>query len=97
MFTLYLQIGLIYFIIGIGVALISYFILKKRTFGKFVGTLIIALIGSYLGGVFEFYFQDIIHYLTNLNNAVNVFPPIITSIVLLWIYTKIFSHRIDED
>ena len=89
MFTFYFNIGLIYLLIGFGVALFSYFIFKKKVLGKFIGALVIALIGSYLGGVLEFIFKDIIAYLTNLNNSVNIFPPLISSIVLMWIYTKV--------
>ncbi len=80
---------MIYLLIGFAVALISYFIFKKKVPGKFPGALIIALIGSYLGGVLEFVFKDLIDYLTNLNNSVNIFPPLIGSFILMWIFTKV--------
>lgn len=57
--------------------------------GNFLGALIVALIGSYLGGVLEFVLKDIIYFLSNLNNSVNIFPPLITSIILMWIFTKV--------
>jgi len=89
LFSFYFNIGLAYFIIGFAVALISYFLFKKMVLGKFIGALIIALIGSYLGGVLGYVFKDVIDFLSNINNSVNIFPPLITSIVLLWIFTKV--------
>ena len=89
MFSFYFNIGLIYLIVGFSVALVSYFIFKKMVLGKFLGALVVALIGSYLGGVLEFVLKDIIYFLSNLNDSVNVFPPLITSIILMWIYTKV--------
>lgn len=89
MFSFYFNIGLIYLIVGFAVALVSYFIFKKRVLGKFIGALVVALIGSYLGGVLEFVLKDIIDFLTNLNDSVNIFPPLITSIILMWLYTKV--------
>ena len=89
MFSFYFNIGLIYLLIGFAVALISYFAFKKMVLGKFIGALIVALIGSYLGGVLEFVLKDIIYFLSNLNNSVNIFPPVITSIVLMWIFVKV--------
>lgn len=89
MFSFYFNIGLIYLLVGFAVALISYFSFKKKILGKFIGTLIVALIGSYLGGVLEFVLKDLIHFLSNLNNSVNIFPPLITSIILMWIFTKV--------
>ena len=89
MFSFYFNIGLIYLIVGFAVALVSYFLFKKKVLGNFLGALIIALIGSYLGGILEFVLKDIIDFLTNLNDSVNIFPPLITSIILMWIYTKV--------
>lgn len=89
MFSFYFNIGLIYLIVGFAVALVSYFLFKKMVLGKFLGALIVALIGSYLGGVLEFVLNDIIYFLSNLNDSVNIFPPLITSIILMWIFTKV--------
>lgn len=88
MVSYYFNIGLIYFIIGFGAALICYYIFKKDVIGHFIGALIVGLIGSFLGGAIEYFFDDIIDYLTNLNNSVNVFPPLISSFLLLWIFVK---------
>jgi len=89
LFSFYFNIGLAYLIIGFAVALVSYFIFKKSVLGNFIGALIIALIGSYLGGVLSYTFKGVIDFLSNINNSVNIFPPLITSIILLWIFTKV--------
>jgi len=89
LFSFYFNIGLAYLLIGFAVALVSYFVFKKMVLGNFLGALIIALIGSYLGGVMGYIFKGVIDFLSNINNSVNIFPPLITSIVLLWIFTKV--------
>lgn len=94
MFGYYFTIGLFYLIIGFGVALISYFLLKNTSVpGKFVGALIVALIGSYLGGILEYAFKGVIDYLTQVNGNVNIFPPLITSVILLWIFVRVSSKN----
>ena len=95
MVSYYFNIGLIYFIIGFGSAIICYYIFKKDVIGHFIGALIVGLIGSFLGGVIEFYFADIIELLTNLNNSVNIFPPLITAGLLLWIFVKVSDRSVD--
>ena len=95
MVSYYFNIGLIYFIIGFGSAIMCYYIFKKDVIGHFIGALIVGLIGSFLGGVIEFYFADIITLLTNLNNSVNIFPPLITAGVLLWIFVKVSDRSVD--
>ena len=89
MFNYYFNIGLIYLIVGFTVALFFYFVLKKPILGKFWGTLIVALVGSYLGGIIEFFFSDFIEKLSNINNSVNIFPPIITSFVIIWLFSLV--------
>jgi len=95
MVSYYFNIGLIYFIIGFGSAIMCYYIFKKDVIGHFIGALIVGLIGSFLGGVIEFYFADIIRLLTNLNNSVNIFPPLITAGFLLWIFVKVSDRSAD--
>lgn len=93
MFNYFFNIGLTYFVIGFAVAIFFYFVLKKPIFGKFWGTLIVALVGAFLGGVIEFFFTDIIEKLANLNNSVNIFPPIITSFVLIWLFSTVSDKK----
>ena len=93
MFNYYFNIGLIYFIVGFTVALFFYFILKKPILGRFWGTLVIALVGSFLGGIIEFFFADLIEKLTNINNSVNIFPPIITSFIIIWCFSLVSKDK----
>lgn len=89
MFNYYFNIGIIYFLTGFSVALLLYFVFKKRVLGRFWGALIVALIGSYLGGLLEYVLYDVIEYLRNINNSVNIFPPLITSIIIVLLYSKL--------
>jgi len=97
MVSYYFNIGLIYFIIGFGTAIITYFVFKKDVIGHFVGALVVGLVGSFLGGALEYFLGDIIEYLTNLNNSVNIFPPLIVSGILLWVFVKASGKDATED
>jgi len=86
MFGFYLNIGIIYFIIGFTAALIYYFIFRRKTIGKFWGALLVGVIGSFLGAVIEFLFKDVIEFLANISDSVNIFPPIIVAFFALWVF-----------
>ena len=88
MFSYYFNIGLIYFLIGFALALYFVFVLKKKMLGKFWGALLVSIVGAFLGGLIEFFFAEIIARLSNLMNAINIFPPIFASLFLLWIFSK---------
>ncbi|MFP4429805.1 MAG: hypothetical protein ACLFPV_00980 [Spirochaetaceae bacterium] len=92
MIAYYLGIGLTYAVIGFGAALLFYFGLKKQYLGKFWGALIVGLIGAFAGGVFALVFEDLIERLANLNDSVNIFPPIIVSTLFLVFFGSIGSQ-----
>ena len=89
MFNYYFNLGLIYFLIGFALALYYVFILRKKLLGRFWGALLVSVVGAFLGGIIEYFFSDIIAKLSNIMNAVNIFPPIITALLLLWIFSKV--------
>lgn len=89
----YLLIGLIYTIIGFALALLFYFVMKKQVIGRFIGALIVALVGSFFGGVLEYLFSDLFEALSNFAGVVNVFPPIIVSLIFLKIFTDVSAGR----
>ncbi|TFG62753.1 MAG: hypothetical protein E4H36_07245 [Spirochaetales bacterium] len=93
MFNYYFNIGLTYFIIGFAVSLFFYFVLKKPIFGKFWGTLVISLVGAFLGGIIEHFFSNLIERLANLNNSVNIFPPLITAFVVIWLFSLVSDKK----
>ena len=95
MTTYYLTIALTYLVIGFGISLLFYYGFRKRFLGNFWGALTVALIGSFLGGAIDFFFEDIIHALANLNDSVNIFPPLITSFIVIWVFSRISDTRGD--
>jgi uncharacterized membrane protein YeaQ/YmgE (transglycosylase-associated protein family) len=88
--TFYLHVALMYIIVGFGVALVFYYGFRKPFLGRFWGALVVGLIGSFLGGVLGFLLSDFIEYLSNLNN-INIFPPVITAFIVMWIFSFISS------
>jgi hypothetical protein len=85
MLDYYILIGLIYIIIGFFFALLYYFVLRKPLLGRFAGALVVAVVGSFFGGVIEYLFSDLIAFFTNFAGVVNVFPPIIVTVIFLHI------------
>ena len=88
MFSYYFNIALIYLVIGFGVALFFFFVLKKSVIGNFWGALIIAVVGSFLGGAINYFFSDVIDTLSHLAEAVNIFPALFISFLILWIFSQ---------
>jgi uncharacterized membrane protein YeaQ/YmgE (transglycosylase-associated protein family) len=63
-------------------------VLNKRVLGGFWGALIVAVVGAFLGGVFDHFFSDIIDRLSNLAQAVNLFPSLFASFFVLWLFSR---------
>ena len=88
-----ITIFITYTTIGMAAALYYHFILKKQLLGKFLGALIVGLVGSFLSFVVNLLFGDnIIKFLSNLN-GVNVFTALATSFFLLWVFSKVSSQK----
>lgn len=76
-----INIALIYFISASAAATISVFVFKMRFLGSFWGALILALLGSFLGGTIGSAFPLV------LNRVVQLFlPSIVLSFLFLYIY-----------
>ncbi len=88
MFGYYFNIALIYIVIGFGAALVFTFFDKNRTVGTFSIALVIAVVGSFLGGVIDYFLADVFEKLSNLNDAVNIFPPLFLSFLVLWLFSR---------
>lgn len=88
MFSYYFNIGLIYLIVGFATSLIFFFLLGYSSlFGRFLWALLIGVVGSFAGGLLGTLLSGVIERLTNIAH-VNIFPPLITSFLILWIFTK---------
>ncbi|MCQ2604566.1 MAG: hypothetical protein MJ215_05960 [Spirochaetia bacterium] len=92
----YLNIGTIYVLVGFAMTLILYYAYKKDFFGNFWTVLIIAVIGSFLGAIIEYIFHDLIVLMTKISGSINIFPPIVISWLVIYIYHKV-SSRNDRD
>jgi uncharacterized membrane protein YeaQ/YmgE (transglycosylase-associated protein family) len=91
--TYFLTVGLTYAVIGFAVSIIYVYVFRRRFLGRFWGALTIGLVGSFLGGVIDFVFDDVIRSLANFANAVNIFPALITAVILVSIFARISEDR----
>jgi uncharacterized membrane protein YeaQ/YmgE (transglycosylase-associated protein family) len=88
----YFNVGLTYVAIGLACAVFYVFILRKPVLGRFWGALIVGLVGSFLGGLIDQLFANVIAFLADFN-SVNVFASLITSLVLIIIFSKVSSPK----
>jgi len=88
----YFNVGLTYAVIGLACAVFYVFILRKSVLGRFWGALVVGLVGSFLGGLIDQLFSNIIAYLSDFN-SVNVFSSLITSLLLIMVFSKVSSPK----
>ena len=88
----YFNVGLTYVAIGLACAVFYVFILRKTVLGRFWGALIVGLVGSFLGGLIDQLFANVIKFLADFN-SVNVFASVITALVLIIIISKVSSPK----
>jgi lipoprotein signal peptidase len=93
--TLYLAVGLSYFVTGLVVALLFVYLFHRRFTGRFWTAAIVATAGAFFGGLVDFLFRDVIEALTSINGVFNVFPPLIAASILLMIFASL-SEKKDE-
>jgi len=89
MSTYYFTLGLTYVIIGFAVAMIYVYVFRKKFLGNVWGGILVGIVGSFIGGFIDHFFKNIIYMLTHLFGSINLFTPIITAILLLWIFNRI--------
>jgi uncharacterized membrane protein YeaQ/YmgE (transglycosylase-associated protein family) len=88
----FINVGLTYLAIGMACAVYFTFILRKPMLGRFWGALIVGLIGSFLGGLIDQLFPEIIAMLADFN-SVNVFAAVLTSLLMIWILVRVSASK----
>jgi hypothetical protein len=84
----FITIGLIYLVIGFGLALFFCYILKKTFIGKIWGAALVGTAGSFTGSILSVLLQDF-KFLSLEFFSVNIIPPCVISCLFLWIFNKI--------
>lgn len=95
--TLYLAIGLSYLVIGIVLAVIYSVVLRRHFAGRIWGAALVAVVGAFLGGIVDLLFSDLIEQLSAIRGVLNIFPPIITSVIALNLFASLSEHRDSYD
>lgn len=92
--TYFVIIGLTYFVIGFAVTILFYYVLRRPLLGRFWGGLIVGLIGSFLGGSLDFLLlsTDVVP----LAGTVDIVPPLVTSLALVWTFSSVSRRRKSE-
>lgn len=80
-------------VIGLTLALVYTLILRRRFSGDFWGAAVVAIIGTFLGGLVDYFFGDTIQQLTSINGVLNIFPPLIAGALLLNIFARMSEHK----
>jgi hypothetical protein len=86
----FITTGLIYIVIGFGLALVFHYVFRKNFIGKIWGAIFVGIAGSFVGGVIDAFVRDF-RFLVLIFYSVNIIPPCIVSAAFLWIFQKISS------
>jgi uncharacterized membrane protein YeaQ/YmgE (transglycosylase-associated protein family) len=86
----FITTGLIYIVIGFGLALIFYYVLRKNFIGKVWGAVIVGITGSFIGGFVDVFIEDL-RFLAIMFYSVNIVTPCIAACLFLWIFHLISS------
>ncbi len=78
-----------YLLIALFIAILTVYIMRIKVVGKFWMAFLVSVIGAVLGGVLFEIANPVIQYLTNLNNQVNIFPPLFFSCLFVWFLVKL--------
>ncbi len=89
MSTYYFTFGLTYILIGFCVAMVFHYGLKKSFVGRLWGGVAVGIAGSFIGGFVGHFFKDIIYMLTHVFGSINIFPPLISAFLVLWVFNRI--------
>ena len=88
MLTHYFNIALAHIVIGFAAALFYTYILKKDPLGNFWAALALAVVGAFFGGLADLFLGNFLSRLSNIADAVNVFPALFASLLVLWLLSK---------
>lgn len=87
--------GLSYIVTGLFVALLFVFVFRRRFSGHFWSAAVVAIIGSFIGGLFDHFFDELIRMLTAINGVFNVFPPLIAASLVLVAFSALSQQKDD--
>jgi uncharacterized membrane protein YeaQ/YmgE (transglycosylase-associated protein family) len=87
-FFQYVTVGLSYITVGLACALYFAFVLKKPVLGRLWGAIIVGVIGSFIGGIVDQLFADVLAELSDFN-SVNLIAAFLGSMLLIWILARV--------
>lgn len=83
----------IYLMITVVLSLVFFYGLKVKVLGNYWALFFVAFIGAVLGGVVYMLGEKFFLSLTDINNFVNIYPPLIASYIAVKIFVVAFRKR----
>ncbi len=93
MTTMYLAIGLSYLVIAFALTMLYVYVFQRSFAGNFWGAFLVAAGGTFIGGIVDFLFADIIARLSSINSVLNIFPPIIAGALILSLFAYLSERK----
>lgn len=93
MTTVYLSVGISYIVIAFALTFLFVYGFRRSFAGDFWGAFLVATGGAFLGGVIDYFFSDIIRWLSSINGILNIFPPIISAGLILVIFAGVSERK----
>lgn len=91
----FLIVLLTYLAIGFGLGILFHVIIRRPFIGGFWGYTVVGVLGAALGGLVDLFLKDFWKYLTNLFGLINIIPPLIGALVLIWIAQGFYNAKDD--
>ena len=83
----YLNVALTYVAVGLGCAILVYYVARRPVLGRFWGALLVGLIGAVLGGLADQLLAGVFERLADVN-TVNLFAATAASLLCVWLLSK---------
>ena len=88
----YINVGLTYFTVGLGCAIMAVFVMRRPILGNFWGALIVGLIGASIGGLLDQLFGDFLARLADFN-TVNLFAATFVAMAAILILSRVSNQK----
>ncbi len=91
----FLIVLLTYLSLGFGFGILFHVFLRRPFIGGFWGYTILGVLGAAMGGLADLLLKDYWKYLTNLFGQINIIPPLIGALLLIWVAQGFYNAKDD--
>lgn len=91
----FLIVFLVYLSIGFGLGILFHYFLRRPFLGGFWGYTVVGVLGAAIGGLADHLLKGHWKLLTNLFGQINIIPPFLGSLILIWMAQGFYNAKDD--